>query len=181
MRAIFAMYVELGSLLPVVHRDEHGWTLKRWTTREGKIAGGKPFTRPRFHQLLTNVIYTGQVRHRGEIYPGEHEAILDREMWEKVHAQLKANAPGSTRNFAEQAWRAAEGRGPVRHLQTSAWSTPMAHQRGWTQCANAVGIGAGVGTGGGRSDPGDRPESWPRRFGSLTDCGANSPRASRSS
>ena len=79
--------------------DRRGWTLKCWTTREGKTVGGKPFTRPRLHQILTNVIYTGQVRHRGEIYPGEHEAIVDRETWDKIHTQLKANAPGITRNL----------------------------------------------------------------------------------
>ena len=70
VRAIFGLYLELGSLLPVVSELGHrGWTLKRWTTRDGKTVGGKPFTRPRLHQILTNVIYTGQVRHRGEIYP----------------------------------------------------------------------------------------------------------------
>ncbi len=100
VRTIFGLYLEHGSLLPVVSELDHrGWTLKCWTTRDGKTVGGKPFTRPRLHQILTNVIYTGQVRHRGEIYPGEHEAIVDRETWDKVHAQLKANAPGSTRNL----------------------------------------------------------------------------------
>jgi site-specific DNA recombinase len=100
VRAIFGLYLEHGSLLPVVRELDHrGWTLKRWTTRDSKTVGGKPFTRSRLHQILTNVIYTGQVRHRGEIYPGEHEAIVDRETWKKVHAQLKANAPGSIRNL----------------------------------------------------------------------------------
>jgi hypothetical protein len=77
VQAIFALHLELGSLLPVVEElGRRGWHLKQWTTREGKIAGGNPSTRPRLHQLLTNIIYTGQVRHRGEIYPGEHEAII---------------------------------------------------------------------------------------------------------
>jgi hypothetical protein len=62
------------------------------------------------------VIYTGQVRHRGEIYPGEHEAIVDRETWEKVHAQLKANA-GQYPEPSEQARRAAQRDRPLRHLQ----------------------------------------------------------------
>ncbi|MGB9610557.1 MAG: recombinase family protein, partial [Bryobacteraceae bacterium] len=54
VRAIFALYLELGSLLPVVEElSRRGWTLKRWTTRDGKTAGGKTFTRPRLHQLLT--------------------------------------------------------------------------------------------------------------------------------
>jgi site-specific DNA recombinase len=43
VRALFAMYLEHGSLLPVVSEvNGRGWTLKRWTTRDGKIVGGKP-------------------------------------------------------------------------------------------------------------------------------------------
>jgi len=100
VRAIFGLYLELGSLLPVVEElARRGWLLKQWTTRDGKIAGGKPFARARLHQLLTNITYTGQVRHRGEVYPGEHAAIVDAELWEKVQARLKANAPGSGRGL----------------------------------------------------------------------------------
>jgi site-specific DNA recombinase len=100
VRAILELYLELGSLLPVVEElERRKWTMKFWTTRDGKMAGGKPFTRPRLHQLLTNIIYTGQVRHRDEIYPDEHEAIVDLETWEQVQTRLKANAPGRGRNL----------------------------------------------------------------------------------
>lgn len=73
--------------------------MKQWTTRDGKIAGGNPFTRARLHQLLTNIIYTGQVRHRSETYPGEHDQIVDSATWDKVQSRLKANAPGSGRSL----------------------------------------------------------------------------------
>ena len=150
VRTIFGLYLEHGSLLPVVSELDHrGWTLKCWTTRDGRTVGGKPFTRPRLHQILTNVIYTGQVRHRGEIYPGEHEAIVDRETWDKVHERLKANAPGSTRNLRNK--HGALLKGTVRcatcnvgmvHTYTQKDARlyrycvcVKAHQRGWTQCA----------------------------------------------
>ena len=150
VRAIFGMYLEHGSLLPVVSElNRRGWTLKRWTTRDSKVVGGKPFTRSRLHLLLTNVIYTGQVRHRGEIFPGEHDAIVDRETWEKVHAQLKANAPGSTRNLRNK--HGALLKGTVRcatcnvgmvHTYTQKdarlyryYVCVKAHQRGWAQCS----------------------------------------------
>jgi site-specific DNA recombinase len=150
VRAIFELYLRLGSLLPVVtDLNRRGWTLKRWTTREGKIVGGKPFTRARLHQLLTNVIYTGQVRHRGEVYPGEHEAIVDRETWEKVHAQLKTHAPSSNRSLRNK--HGALLKGIVRcascnvgmvHTYTQKgtrlyryYVCVKAHQQGWTQCA----------------------------------------------
>ena len=150
VRAIFGMYLEHGSLLPVVSElNRRGWTLKRWTTRDSKVVGGKPFTRSRLHLLLTNVIYTGQVRHRGEIFPGEHDAIVDRETWEKVHSQLKASAPGSTRNLRNK--HGALLKGTVRcatcnvgmvHTYTQKdarlyryYVCVKAHQRGWAQCS----------------------------------------------
>ena len=43
VRTIFGLYLEHGSLLPVVRElDNRGWTLKCWTTRDGKTVGGKP-------------------------------------------------------------------------------------------------------------------------------------------
>lgn len=119
-----------------------------WTTRDGKMAGGKPFTRARLHQLLTNVTYTGQVRHRGEVYPGEQGAIIDADLWEKVQARLKANAPGSCRSLRNK--YGALLKGIVRcatcnlgmvHTYTQKdarlfryYVCVRAHQRGWTQC-----------------------------------------------
>jgi site-specific DNA recombinase len=149
VQAIFALYLELGSLLPVVDEiGRRGWTLKRWTTRDGKIAGGKAFTRPRLHQLLTNIIYTGRIRHRGEIFAGEHEAIIDTATWEKVQARLKDNAPRSTRTLRNK--YGALLKGIVRcascdvgmvHTYTRKdgriyryYVCVKAHQRGWNQC-----------------------------------------------
>jgi len=111
--------------------------------------GGKPFTRARLHQLLTNVIYTGQVRHRGEVYSGEHEAIVDRETWEKVHAQLKAHAPSSNRSLRNKHGallkgivRCASCNAAMVHTYTQKgprlyryYVCVKAHQQGWAQCA----------------------------------------------
>jgi len=150
VRAIFALYLDHGSLLPVVEElARRGWTLKRWTTRDGKLAGGKAFTRPRLHQLLTNIIYTGRVQHRGEIYAGEHEAIIDTVTWDKVQTRLKDNAPRSTRSLRNK--YGALLKGIVRcascdvgmvHTYTQKdgriyryYVCVKAHQRGWSQCA----------------------------------------------
>jgi hypothetical protein len=40
---------------------------------------------------LQNRIYLGEVTHRGQVYAGEHNAIITREVWDKVQAQLKTN------------------------------------------------------------------------------------------
>ena len=42
VRTIFGLYLELGSLLPVLQEaDRRGLRTKRWTTEDGKVRGGK--------------------------------------------------------------------------------------------------------------------------------------------
>ena len=90
IRAIFHMYLRLGGLIPTVQElSRRGWTLKRWTTRKGVVYGGHPFTKTNLHQLLTNVVYVGQVRYQGTIYPGEHQAIVPPALFQQVQAQLR--------------------------------------------------------------------------------------------
>ena len=41
VRAIFDLYMEHGSLIPVVQElNRRGWRMKEWTTRKGRLAGG---------------------------------------------------------------------------------------------------------------------------------------------
>jgi site-specific DNA recombinase len=39
--------------------------------------------------MLNNRAYVGEAVHRGESYPGEHAAVVDRETWDRVHAILQ--------------------------------------------------------------------------------------------
>jgi site-specific DNA recombinase len=41
--------------------------------------------------LLANPIYTGQIAHKGELYPGQQPALIDNETWNAVGNQLAAN------------------------------------------------------------------------------------------
>ena len=92
VRAIFALYLEHGSLLPVVvELERRGWTTKRWTTRKGNERGGRPFTKTSLHYHLTNVAYLGKVKYKDEIHDGEQEAIVDADTWQRVQAMLLRN------------------------------------------------------------------------------------------
>jgi hypothetical protein len=99
VRAIFALYLKHEGLIPVVQElARRGWTTKRWTTRKGRPRGGRPFTKTALHQLLRNVVHIGKLRHRTELHPGEHEAIVEEEVWQRVQALLeskKAVVPGN--------------------------------------------------------------------------------------
>jgi hypothetical protein len=39
--------------------------------------------------MLNNRVYIGEAVHKGTAYPGEHKAIIDRKLWDRVHAVLK--------------------------------------------------------------------------------------------
>ncbi len=92
VRAIFELYLELESLLPVVQElEKRGWCNKHWQTRKGHRRGGKPFERTSLYRLLTNVAYLGKVRYKDEIHNGEHPAIVDAGVFEKVQRLLARN------------------------------------------------------------------------------------------
>ena len=89
LREIFALYEDRRSLISVAEElNRRGWTTKRVGT-----LGGKPWTKTHVHQVLTNVTPTGRVEHRGQIYPGEHDAILDIATFDRVQELLAENRP----------------------------------------------------------------------------------------
>jgi len=92
VREIFRMYVQEASLLPVVKElKRRGWANKRRVTKKGRKLGGRPFDKATLHRLLTNPTYTGKMRYKDELHDGEHEAIIDQDLFDKVHKQLKLN------------------------------------------------------------------------------------------
>lgn len=89
---IFELYLKHQAILPVVRElDTRGWHTKAWSTKRGVSKGGQSFQKNTLYQLLTNVLYAGQVRHKEEVYPGEHEGIVDVNLFEKVQTQLQKN------------------------------------------------------------------------------------------
>jgi len=92
VRTLFNLYLELGSLLPLLQEAERrGLLTKRWTTEDGKVRGGQRIAKGTLHGILTNAIYTGMVDHKGCLYPGEHERIIDQNIWDRVHETLRRN------------------------------------------------------------------------------------------
>ncbi|MBX9677303.1 MAG: recombinase family protein [Gemmataceae bacterium] len=96
VREIFRIYSESGGLVETVQElDRRGWVAKRWRTKKGKERGGKPFGKTTLQSLLRNVVYLGKVRHKAEVFRGEHAAIIPTALWRAVQARLKANRPVS--------------------------------------------------------------------------------------
>src|SRR6266853_1578599 len=83
VREIFELYRRQQSLVAVAEElCRRRWQTKSWRTAQGRQHVGRPFTQTIVRRLLTNVIYTGQVEHRGERYAGEHTAIVEPTLWE---------------------------------------------------------------------------------------------------
>jgi site-specific DNA recombinase len=86
---IYRLYLELGlPILVLQELERRGWRLKAFITKTGRSGGNGPFNKTTLHGLLTNPIYTGVVRHHGEIYPGEHERIISDLLWNQVQKRL---------------------------------------------------------------------------------------------
>ena len=98
VRRIFALYRELGCVRRVKEEaDRLGLRTKHSTTASGTERGGKPFSRGHIYHLLSNPIYIGQIAHKGQLYPGQHPALIDAETWTAVRDQLAANATNHRR------------------------------------------------------------------------------------
>ncbi|MEO0419067.1 MAG: recombinase family protein [Pseudomonadota bacterium] len=102
VRDIFARYLELGSV-HALQRDleARGVLSKRYVTNKGKQVGGLPFSRGALFHLLRNPVYLGKIAHKGKIHEGEHEAIVDKELFERVQSKLDAQ----TRRHKDKAAR----------------------------------------------------------------------------
>jgi DNA invertase Pin-like site-specific DNA recombinase len=93
VRTLFRLYLELGSVTLVKQEaDRLGLKTKvRKPSARGR-PGGAAFTRGHLYWLLETPIYAGDVTHKGERYKGQHEAIVDLEIWDEAQNRLKANA-----------------------------------------------------------------------------------------
>jgi site-specific DNA recombinase len=60
--------------------------------KERKAQPATHFGRGALYVLLSNPIYIGQIRHKDICHPGQHEGIVDPELWAKVQQKLKAKA-----------------------------------------------------------------------------------------
>jgi len=93
VRQIYQRYLELGSVrLLKQELDQLGVASKVRLSRKGTESGGKNFSRGALYELLSNPVYIGEIRHKQERHPGQHEPILERATWEQVQQRLSCGA-----------------------------------------------------------------------------------------
>ncbi len=94
VRTIFRLYLRLGTVRRVkAEADRRGLTTKVRPGADGRMRGGRPLSRGHIYKLLGNPVYVGRIAHRGKTYPGLHEPIVDRRIWDAVQAGLASKAP----------------------------------------------------------------------------------------
>lgn len=80
IRWIFARFVDIGSATELARQIDQRGLL---------TPNGNRIDKKYLYRVLNNRAYIGEAVHKGESYPGEHEAILDRVIWDKVHTILQ--------------------------------------------------------------------------------------------
>ena len=84
VRRIFDDFMTIGSTT----------TMARSYAAAGLLSKvGKPLTKQALYKLLHNRMYLGEINHKGQNYPGEHQAIVTQAQWDAVHALIETDAP----------------------------------------------------------------------------------------
>jgi len=106
VRQIFAQFLELGSMQDLqAELAEAGIRSKAWVSSRGNSFGGAALSRGALYFVLQNRAYVGEVTHKGNRYAGEHDAIVERDVFDAVQAMLaaargwKGRRRGNTQNL----------------------------------------------------------------------------------
>ena len=86
---IFAIYLEVKCLNRLKREiDKLGYETR--PSRPGSFA--RPYSRGHLYNMLCNPIYVGEIRHKEQRFPGRHDGIVDRAIWDRVQTLLESNS-----------------------------------------------------------------------------------------
>lgn len=103
IRKLYELYQAHTTIREVKdHAEELGLRSRRRERSGGRVSGGGSFDRGHIHHILSNPIYVGRIRHKGQVYEGQHPAIINPETWENVQRLLETGA-AKTRGSKQKA------------------------------------------------------------------------------
>lgn len=92
VRMIFRRYLELNSMLVLqAELEATGVRSKLRTSQNGNVTGGAVLSRGALYFILQSRVYIGEIGHQGKCYPGEHQPIIEAEVFEVVQERLASN------------------------------------------------------------------------------------------
>lgn len=93
VRRIFNDFVTVGSATMMA---------RTYGTEGLANKGGKPFTKQMIYKLVYNRMYLGEIVHKGQSYPGQHQAIITQAQWDAVHALIATDAVERRRTTSDR-------------------------------------------------------------------------------
>jgi site-specific DNA recombinase len=103
IRMIFRRYLALSSVPALVSElRREGFVTRQRKLASGRIIGVVPLTNGPLAVILKNRVYLGEINHKGKSFAGEHEPIIDRELFDAVQRTLASNTRGSC-----ETWRSS--------------------------------------------------------------------------
>jgi hypothetical protein len=98
VKFIYKEFIENESYCNVAHQlNTLGHRTRLRQQKNGKSIGGQMFEPKAIERILKNPYYKGCVVHRENVYKGEHEAIIDEKIWNKVQEIFARHAQQTTR------------------------------------------------------------------------------------
>lgn len=93
VRKIFLEYLEQRCVTKLYEElKSSGIRSKQWISSTGRQFGGAVLSRGSLYHLLNNPIFIGKTAHKGVLHDGQHEPIVELEIWNQVVALLKENS-----------------------------------------------------------------------------------------
>ena len=93
IRTLYDLYLEHRTLRDVKEQAENLDLRSRRRERAGgRMSGGTHFDRGHLQHILSNPVYAGRIRHKQNVYDGQHPAIIDPAVWDKVQVMMQSGA-----------------------------------------------------------------------------------------
>ncbi len=107
VRHIFNRYLEIGSVHALQRElTSQGINSKLRTFSTGRTSSGQAFSRGALFHLLRNQIYLGKIVHRGRVFEGAHDGIVEPDLFERVQKRLDAQARRHSANAEHRSQKA---------------------------------------------------------------------------
>ena len=92
VRLIYETYLDVGSFrMTAKTLNEMGYRTKAYESRRGHTHGNQKFKKVGITGTLKNPVYLGKVTHKGDVFPGKHEPIINESLWQAVQDRIGAN------------------------------------------------------------------------------------------
>jgi site-specific DNA recombinase len=95
VKLMYTKYLELGSSLQTaLWLNNQGYRTKEYIAGRSNVKhGGKKFTNSMIIQKLKSHVYIGDVGLKDKYFKGQHESIIDRDLWKQVNEVIAKQAP----------------------------------------------------------------------------------------